>query len=285
MSLLRFETVERSSLFTKLDFRTKFFIIVFVMMVALLWESIVTNLFLAVTLIFFCLIAGVKSNYIISIIKLLLPFWLIMILVHGFFSEALVLRLSQKDAITPLFSFPHSWWLIGGGAFSLEGTLFGLSVAFKTFAMILTLPLAIFTSGIDNMVVGMVRMKIPYKIAFIFSSTMRFFPLLSEEIQLIIEAQRLRGLAMEKMNLIKKTKVYSRIGIPLILNAMTNSQQIDVVLQSKGFNGSSERTYLYDSDLKTADWIIILSLIILFFIAIILYFSMDVGKFSWLLFK
>jgi hypothetical protein len=56
------------------------------------------------------------------------------------------------------------------------------------------------------MTVGMVRAKIPYKVVFIFSSTLRFVPLLLEEVQSIIESQRLRGLNFEKMGWLKKSK-------------------------------------------------------------------------------
>ena len=44
-------------------------------------------------------------------------------------------------------------------------------------------------------------------LAFIFSATLRFFPLLFSEIGNIIQAQRLRGLAMEKMNIIQRVSV------------------------------------------------------------------------------
>ena len=46
----------------------------------------------------------------------------------------------------------------------------------------------------------MVRIRIPYKVAFVFSATLRFFPLLIQEFNTIIEAQRLRGIAFEEMD-------------------------------------------------------------------------------------
>ncbi|MBC7261416.1 MAG: energy-coupling factor transporter transmembrane protein EcfT, partial [Chloroflexi bacterium] len=173
----------------------------------------------------------------------------------------------------------------GGASMSLEGFLYGWSVIFKTLVLVMVIPLAIFTTEVDNMIVSMVRAKIPYKLTFIFSSTLRFFPLLFEEIQTIIEAQRLRGLAVERMGPMQRVRVYARIAVPLILGAMVRSQQLEVVLQAKAFTGSSERTYLHESLLQRSDYVVIALCVLLLILAAILYFWFDVGKYAWLLFR
>ncbi len=144
----------------------------------------------------------------------------------------------------------------------------------------LVIPLAVFTTEVNNMIVGMVRAKIPYKIAFIFSSTLRFFPLLIGEFTAIIEAQRLRGLAMEKMSPIKRVKVYSKVAVPLILGALVKSQQLEVVLQSKAFSGSPDRTYLHESILKPADYAIMVFFTVFFLAAFFLLIYYKIGTFG-----
>ena len=109
-------------------------------------------------------------------------------------------------------------------------------------------------------------------------------PELFEEIQLIIEAQRLRGLAMEKMGPVKRVRVYAKVAIPLILGAMVKSQQLEVVLQSKAFTGSPERTYLHESVLTPLDWSVITVFAALFVVAAVLYFTIGFGRFGWLLY-
>jgi energy-coupling factor transport system permease protein len=134
------------------------------------------------------------------------------------------------------------------------------------------------------MIVGMVQAKIPYKLTFIFSATLRFFPVLFEEIQTIIEAQRLRGLAVEKMGPIQRVQVYSKVAVPLILGAMVKAQQLEVVLQSKAFTGGPDRTYLHESILQRVDKAAIILFAGLFIVAAVLYFWLGVGKFAWLIF-
>ncbi len=284
MSLMKFQTVERDSLFTRLDFRPKLIMIVVISTVAFVWESPVALAALAIVLVLASLLAGVKMGYIKTIVRVMIPFYILLLVTHGFWNVDQVKALTRKDVLTPIFVFPRNWWVIGGGSMSLEGVLYGIAVIFKTLALVLVIPLAIFTTEVDNMIVGMVRAKVPYKLVFIFSSTLRFFPLLFEEIQTIIEAQRLRGLAMERMGPIKRIRVYAKVAVPLILGAMVKSQQLEVVLQSKAFTGSSDRTYLHESVLRQIDYAVIGLFAVLFVAAVVLYFWQGFGKFSWLIY-
>jgi energy-coupling factor transport system permease protein len=279
-----FQTVERDSLFTRLDFRPKLLMVIVISTVAFVWESPIALGALLVCLIGISLLAGVKPAYIRTMVMVMVPFYLLLLITHGFWNTDQVKTLTGQEALTPLFTFPEGWLLIGGGGMSLEGFLYGWSVIFKTLSLVLVLPVAIFTTDVNNMIVGLVRAKIPYKLVFVFSSTIRFFPLLFEESQMIIEAQRLRGLATEEMGPFKRVRVYARVAIPLILGAMARSQQLEVVLQSKAFTGSSERTYLHDSVLAPLDWAVIVLFSALLLLAGVLYFATGVGRFGWLLY-
>jgi energy-coupling factor transport system permease protein len=184
------------------------------------------------------------------------------------------------DQLRRIFTFPENWPIIGGSFATWDGLIYGFNVIFKTLTLTLVIPLAVFTTEVNNMIVGMVRAKIPYKIAFIFSSTLRFFPLLIGEFTAIIEAQRLRGLAMEKMSPIKRVKVYSKVAVPLILGALVKSQQLEVVLQSKAFSGSPDRTYLHESILKPADYAIMVFFTVFFLTAFFLLIYYKIGTFG-----
>jgi energy-coupling factor transport system permease protein len=229
-------------------------------------------------------LAGVKLSYISTILTIMIPFYILLLITHGFWNTEQVKSLTGHAVLMPIFTFPASWPIVGGGVFSVEGFLYGLSVIFKTLTLVMIVPLAIFTTELNNMIVGMVRARVPYKLVFIFSSTLRFFPLLFEEIQTIIEAQRLRGLAVEQMGPIKRVRVYARVAVPLILGAMVKSQQLEVVLQSKGFTGSSDRTFLNESILHTVDWIVIALFSAVFVLAIVVYIRFGVGRYAWLIF-
>ncbi|MFZ4729273.1 MAG: energy-coupling factor transporter transmembrane component T family protein, partial [Pseudanabaena sp.] len=250
---MKLQTVKYDSLFTRLDFRSKLVVMLSVTILAFLWESPIAGGILMLSVIASCVLAGVRLNYLGTILKVMIPFYIFLILSMGFFNVEQVKLLTHKTELTTLLSLPQTWWLVGNAKMSLEGTLYGLNIVFKTLTMILIIPLAIFTTDVNQMTVGMVRAKIPYKVVFIFSSTLRFVPLLLEEVQSIIESQRLRGLNFEKMGWLKKARVYAKVAVPLILNSLSKSQKLEIVLQSKGFSGSSDRTYLHESALTMPD--------------------------------
>lgn len=282
MSTLAFRTVEHDSLFTRLDFRPKLFMIAVITGVAFVWEDPLMGSGLALTVLLACLAAGVKPGYIRTVLLLMLPFSLILILTQGFFSGALITTLTglQPDDFHMLFVFPSTWPLIGSAGLSWEGVQYALNIIAKSLTMTLVIPLGIFTTDVDTMIVGMVKARIPYKIAFVFSSTLRFFPLLFARTQAIIEAQRLRGLAFETMGPVKRLRVYARIVVPLILGALNESQMLDVVLQSRAFDGSPDRTYLHDSRLMAADYVLFGLFGFFLLAAIIGYIGFGIGKFT-----
>ncbi|MEA5488688.1 MULTISPECIES: energy-coupling factor transporter transmembrane component T family protein [Pseudanabaena] len=281
---MKLQTVKYDSLFTRLDFRSKLVVMLSVTILAFLWESPISGGVLMLSVIAACVLAGVRLNYLGTILKVMIPFYIFLILSMGFFNVEQVKLLTHKTELTTLLSLPQTWWIVGGAKMSLEGTLYGLNIVFKTLTMILVIPLAIFTTDVNQMTVGMVRAKIPYKVVFIFSSTLRFVPLLLEEVQSIIESQRLRGLNFEKMGWLKKAQVYAKVAVPLILNSLSKSQKLEIVLQSKAFSGSSNRTYLHQSALTTPDYLLMTGSILLFVTAIALYFGFGIGKFAWLLY-
>lgn len=259
MNAIALQTVDRRSVFTRLDFRPKLFMMFTITMVAFIWEDPRLGGGLALAVLLSCLAAGIRAGYIRTVLALMLPFSALVILTQGFFSTTLITTLTgrQPDDFRMLIAFPSTWPLVGGAGLSWEGVLYALNIVAKSLTMTLVIALGVFTTDIDAMVVGLVKARVPYKIAFVFSATLRFFPLLFAKAQAIIEAQRLRGLALEGMGLLRRLRIYARIVVPLILSSLIDSQMLDVVLQSRAFNGSSDRTYLHRSRLKAADWIAI----------------------------
>jgi energy-coupling factor transport system permease protein len=284
MAVTRLQTVTRESLFTRLDFRAKLVIVALLTLIAFLWESPITGGLLTTAVMVTSLLVGVKPSYLVTLLKVMTPLYGFLLLSMGFFNVDQVKTLTHQSELTPLLTLPQAWLWIGGAQMTQEGTLYGLNIIFKTLTMVLVIPLAMLTTDINNMIVALVKAKIPYKVVFVFSSTLRFFPLLFEELQMIVEAQRLRGLAVEQMNPLQKVQVYGSVAVPLILGAMMKSQKLEVVLQSKAFSGSADRTYLHESVLTQIDWGAMLIGLGVFAIALLLYFGFGVGQFAWLLY-
>ena len=262
------------SYFTRLDFRSKLFMIGAVTTVALLWQSLTASALLTLGIILVALWVGIEWRYIRSVLLLSTILGLTLIFFHGFFPPLEF----QRAALTPLFTFPLHWWLLGGRSFYQEGLLYSLSSFARLISLILIIPIGIFTTELDNLIVSLVRAGLPYKIAFIFSSTLRFFPLLLGRIQTITEAQRLRGLALEKMGWLPKARSYAKIAVPLILSTLMRSQMLELTLQARAFSGQSKRTQLHNSQLGRGDYLLIAGSALFLSGALIAYFGWGIGK-------
>jgi energy-coupling factor transport system permease protein len=210
----------------------------------------------------------------------MLPFYAFLVLAQGFFAAPLILARTDRTGLTPLLTLPDHWCCVGGGVLSLEGVLYGLNIVFKTLTMMLGFALAIFTTDFNTMIVSLVKAGMSYKMAFILSSTFRFFPLLFEESRAIIEAQRLRGLALEQMGMFKRLRIYARVAVPLMLSALVKSQALEVVLQSRAFSSSEGRTYLHASELSREDYGVFAFSSLFLIIVLVGYWVAGIGRFD-----
>ncbi len=102
------------------------------------------------------------------------------------------------------------------------------------------------------------RLRVPYRFAFVFSSTLRFFPLLFQEAQTIFEAQRLRGVPRgEDVGPQARTALRQRRGA-FDFEPLVKSQTLEVVFTVQGFFwGCSAELSLRSRRLVTADYVLL----------------------------
>jgi len=257
----------------RLDFRAKLTLLFVATSLAFLWESPLLTGCLALLILILNLLAHVRASYLSRGLLFLLPFFALLLITHGFWNTSV--------GHTAIWTAPREWPLVGGSLrLTREGLAYGVMVIFRTLTLIWVTPLTIFTTDLNALTSGLVQLRLPYQIAFTFSATLRFVPLLFEEIQSITQAQRLRGLALERMGLWQRLVVYSRLAVPLILGAMVRSQQIEVALAAKAFSGSPERTYLHQSRLRVSDYVIIALCLALLAGALWLRVTRGIGRFA-----
>ena len=76
------------------------------------------------------------------------------------------------------------------------------------------------TTSPDHLGLALEQSRIPYEFAFAFTTAVRFVPVLAEEAQTIMDAQKARGLELERGNILKRIRNYIPILIPLIVSAI-----------------------------------------------------------------
>ena len=124
------------------------------------------------------------------------------------------------------------------------------------------------TTSPDHLGLALQQSRIPYEFCFAFTTAVRFVPVLADEAQTIMDAQKARGLELERGNLLKRVKNYIPILIPLIVNAIRRSLELAESMESRAWGASEKRTNLYELKLRRADYILVLVSVLMLFLAV-----------------
>ena len=139
------------------------------------------------------------------------------------------------------------------------------------------------TTSPDHLGLALQQSHIPYEFCFAFTTAVRFVPVLADEAQTIMDAQKARGLELERGNFIKRVRNYIPILIPLIVNAIRRSLELAEAMESRAWGASKNRTNLYTLKLKRADYILVLVSVLMIIIAVYVWLYVPIPSLSTLL--
>ena len=94
----------------------------------------------------------------------------------------------------------------------------------------------------------------PNALSFTFTTAVRLVPTLAVDAQTVVDAQRSRGLELDKGNLLRRVRNYIPILIPLLLIAIRRSLELAEALESRGFPGKEGRTSLFQLKFRRTDY-------------------------------
>ncbi len=140
--------------------------------------------------------------------------------------------------------FPVSWPIIGGWLpISRGGLMYGIAMAIRVMAIVSIFPVIITTTQPRDIVMSLVdKLKVPYDYAFMFTTALRFIPIIMNEVAIIYQAQLSRAYAVEGWNPIKKIKAFAPIAFPLVFIAIEKADRLGLSMELRGYR-SAKRTY------------------------------------------
>jgi len=113
------------------------------------------------------------------------------------------------------------------------------------------------TTSPDHLGLALEQTHVPYELVFAFTTAVRFVPVLAEEAQTIMDAQKARGLELERGNFLKRIRNYIPILIPLIVSAIRRSLELAEAMESRAWGATKKRTNLYVLRMHKGDVILI----------------------------
>ncbi|KYH40902.1 MAG: Energy-coupling factor transporter transmembrane protein EcfT [Candidatus Bathyarchaeota archaeon B26-1] len=155
-----------------------------------------------------------------------------------------------------------------------------LAVTVRFLVLIASFSVFFLTTSPDHLGLALEQSGIPYDVCFAFTTAVRFVPVLAEEAQTIIDAQRARGLELEKGNFMSRVRKYIPILIPLIVSAIRRSLELAEAMESRAWGANPKRTSLYVLKIGRGDYYLLAASILMLAISLYVWFYVPVPSLS-----
>ena len=158
-----------------------------------------------------------------------------------------------------LYQLPFAIPLVGAPRITLEATLCGAGNSLRLLAIVSAFTILTFTIHPDDLMLVLIKAKLPYKSVLVTSLSARFVPVLIADAQCIADVHRSRGLELDKGSRIQRAKNYMAIAIPLLSNSLDRAVQVAEAMESRAFGSSKERTFYKELTTTRFDIILLAS--------------------------
>jgi energy-coupling factor transport system permease protein len=153
-----------------------------------------------------------------------------------------------------LTNFLFAYFGARGLAESLEGAA---AMTLRFIVLIESFSIFFLTTSPDNLGLALEQARVPYEFSFAFTTAVRFVPVLAEEAQTIMDAQKARGLELERGNFLKRIRNYIPILVPLIVSAIRRSLELAEAMESRAWGATKKRTNLYTLKMHRGDFVLL----------------------------
>jgi energy-coupling factor transport system permease protein len=214
-----------------LDPRIKFVYVCVIFVVAIIFGELIPLIVLFLIQIPFVLLAGVQREWLRSL--------------RGAAFLATIIFLTN---------FLFAYFGARGLAESLEGAA---AMTLRFIVLIESFSIFFLTTSPDNLGLALEQARVPYEFSFAFTTAVRFVPVLAEEAQTIMDAQKARGLELERGNFLKRIRNYIPILVPLIVSAIRRSLELAEAMESRAWGATKKRTNLYTLKMHRGDFVLL----------------------------
>jgi energy-coupling factor transport system permease protein len=151
-------------------------------------------------------------------------------------------------------------WSLGSLHVSRESLLYGVAMGLRLATFVATGIIFLSTTRNEELTNGLIRMGIPYPIAFALSTALRLVPTFAGAGATIIQAQVSRGLDLESGTIFSRIGKFIPQAVPLFIYAIRHTNLLAMALESKGFSPQSPRTFYYEPQMRRTDYIVLIFL-------------------------
>jgi energy-coupling factor transport system permease protein len=165
-----------------------------------------------------------------------------------------------RGLIVTLFLFSVGIWALppivtgarASGAWT-EALMLGVAAGLKLAAMVVCSILFLATTRNEELTLGLIRLGLPYPVAFAFSTALRLVPTLVGAAVTIISAQKARGLDAESGSWLSRARKHVPLLVPIVAATLRSTNTFAMALEARGFRARQGRTSLLELRLTSTD--------------------------------
>ncbi|GBC70822.1 Energy-coupling factor transporter transmembrane protein EcfT [Candidatus Calditenuaceae archaeon HR02] len=153
--------------------------------------------------------------------------------------------LSTMRGAIPLVAIVFLLSLLGvleSAASSGELIYKALASSIRFLAFLTSFNIFFLTTSPDEFGQLLLKLKIPYVYSFTFVAAVRLAPVIADEAQEIIDAQRSRGVEFERGSPFRRMRALVGLFVPLLINSLRRAYEMAEALEVKCFGASEKRT-------------------------------------------
>jgi energy-coupling factor transport system permease protein len=235
-----------------LDPRMKFVYVIAIFVAAIVFFQIIPLLFLFVMQIPFVLLARVQKQ------------WLRSLRGAAFLAVVIFVVNIATTFFTKGYTLPPA---------EIERAV---SMTLRFVVLVESFSVFFLTTSPDHLGLALENSRVPYEFAFAFTTAVRFVPVLAEEAQTIMDAQKARGLELEKGGLFKRIRNYIPVLIPLIVSAIRRSLELAEAMESRAWGATKKRSNLYALKLHRGDYSLLAIIVGILAVTVYIYFFVPI---------
>ena len=142
-----------------------------------------------------------------------------------------------------------------------------LLYAARFVAIVVSTSLFFITASPDELEQVMKTFRLPRDVVFAFVTAVRFIPVMFLDTIQIMDAQKSRGLELEKGNALKRVRNMIPVLIPLVVNSVVRSGELAEAMESRAYGAISKPTSLVEYKARAADKVVAVAAVVLFALA------------------
>jgi energy-coupling factor transport system permease protein len=245
------------SLVHHLDPRTKISVFLFMTLAVTFSISYTANVILVLVTLGIVLLSGIPLSYVFSGLKPALPVIIVL---------AILQLLFYGGAYTPYGMasrtyFEWGWIHVTNGSVQLVlvSAMRFIELLFLTSLLTNTTTLTDITHGVNDMLRPFSKIGVPaHELALVATISLRFVPLLGEQLEIIMKAQASRGARVAhrgKLQFINRARQVAAFIVPLFVDAFRRAEDLILAMQARCYHGGEGRSHFVKLRFGRVDYI------------------------------